>query len=70
MHHALNYVMNLEGNAVFEPDRVAMLADTYANNYRDDKYKGNQITQLDAEPKDKKVKMVYGTTRVRYKQRV
>ena len=36
----------------FEPDRVAMSADTYANNYQDGKYKGNQITQLDIEPKD------------------
>ena len=45
--------MNLEGDAFFEPDRVAMLADTYANNYQDSKYKGNQITQLDTEPKDK-----------------
>ena len=48
---ALNYMMNLEGDAVFDPDCVAMLADTYANNYQDGKYKGNQITQLDAEPK-------------------
>ena len=46
--------MNLEGDAFFEPDRVAMLADTYVNNYQDGKYKGNQITQLDAEPKDNK----------------
>ena len=36
---------------------TAMMADTYTNNsYQDDKYKGNQITQLDAEPKDKKGK--------------
>ena len=35
-----------------------MLADTYANNYQDGKYKGNQITQLDAEPKDNKGKKV------------
>ena len=53
---ALNYVMNLEGDAFFEPDRVAIFADTYANNYQDGKYKGNQITQLDAEPKDNKNK--------------
>ena len=52
----LLYVMNLEGDAFFEPDRVTVLADTYANNYRDGKYKGNQITQLDAEPKDNKGK--------------
>ena len=48
--------MNLEGDAFSEPDRVAMLADTYANNYQDGKYKGNQITQLGAEPKDNKCK--------------
>ena len=53
---ALNYVMNLEGDAFFEPDRVAMLADTYANNYQDGKNKGNQITQLDAELKHNNVK--------------
>ena len=53
---ALNYVMNLEGDAFFEPDHVAMLVDMYTNNYQDDKYKGNQVTQLDAEPKDNKVK--------------
>ena len=40
----LNYVMNLEGDAFFEPGRVAMLADMYANNYQDGMYKGNQIT--------------------------
>ena len=33
-----------------------MSADTYANNYPDGKYKGNQITQLDAELKDNKGK--------------
>ena len=53
---ALNYVMNLEGDAFFESLCVAMLADTYAKNYQDGKYKGNQITQLDAEPKDNKCK--------------
>ena len=53
---ALNYMMNLEGDAFVEPDRVAMLADTYANNYQDGKYKSNQITQLDAEPIDNKGK--------------
>ena len=67
---ALNYVMNLEGDAFFEPDRVAMLADRYNNNYQDGMYKGNQITQLDVEPKDNKGKKGIGTTRVRYKQRV
>ena len=52
---ALNYVMNLEGDAFIEPDRVAMLADTHANDYRTARgYNGNQITQLDAEPKDNK----------------
>ena len=30
---AINYVMNLEGDAFFEPDRVAMLANTCANKY-------------------------------------
>ena len=50
---AINYVMNLEGDAFFEPARVAMLADTYAYNYQDGTYKGNQITQLDAKPKGK-----------------
>ena len=54
--HALNYVMNLEGDAFFEPDRVAMLADTYANNYQVGKYKGNPIIKLDAEPIDNKGK--------------
>ena len=53
---ALNYVMNLEGDAFFEPDRVSMLADTYDNNYQDGKYNGNQITELNAEPKDNKCK--------------
>ena len=48
--------MNLEGDAFFEPDHVAMLVDTYSNNYQDGKYKGNQIIQLDAEPKDNKDK--------------
>ena len=32
------------------------MTDTYANNYQDGKYKGKQITQLDAEPKDNKGK--------------
>ena len=62
--------MNLEGDAFFEPDRVAMLADTYANNYQDGKCKSNQITQLDAEPKDNKDKKRIGITSVRYKQRI
>ena len=53
---ALNYVMNLEGDAFFERNRVAMLADTYANNYQDGKYKSNQITQVDVAPKDNKGK--------------
>ena len=54
---ALNDVMNLEGDAFFEPEHLAMLADTsYANNYQVGKYKGNQITQLDAERKDNKGK--------------
>ena len=53
---ALNYVMNILGDAFFEPDRVAMLVDMYANNYQDGKYKGNQITQLDADPKHNKCK--------------
>ena len=48
--------MNLEGDAFFEPDRVAMLADTYANNYQDSKYKCYQITELDDEHKDNKGK--------------
>ena len=33
-----------------------MLADTYAHNYQDGKYQGNQIIQLDTEPKDNKGK--------------
>ena len=67
---ALNNVMNLEveGDAFVEPDSVAILADAYANNYQDGKYKGNQITQLDAEPKDRKCKRVNGTTKIRCKQ--
>ena len=48
--------MNLEGDAFFEPDRVVMLEDTNANNYQECKYKGNQMTQLDAEHKDNKGK--------------
>ena len=67
---ALSYVMNLEGDAFFEPDRVAILADTYANNYQDGKYEGNQITQLDAEIKDNKGEKGIWQTMVRYKQRV
>ena len=67
---ALNYVMNLEGDAFFEPDRFAMLADTYANNYQDGKNKGNQITQLNAESKNKKAQKGIYITRVRYKQRM
>ena len=53
---ALTYEMNLEGDAFFTPDRVAVLADTFTNNYQDGKYKGNQITQLDAVLKDNKGK--------------
>ena len=49
-------MLNLEGDAYFEPDHVATLADTHAYNYQGGKYTGNQITQLDVEPKDNKGK--------------
>ena len=67
---ALNYVMNLECDAFFEPDRFAMLADTYVNNYQDGKYKGNQLLSWMPNLKITKAKRVSGTTRVKYKQRV
>ena len=44
--------MNLEGDAFFKADRVAMLADTHDNNFQDGKYNGKKITQLDADPTD------------------
>ena len=70
---ALSYVLNLEGDAFFGPDSVAMLADTYANNYQDANIRVTKLLSWMPSLKITQVKRVYGivgTTRVRYKQRV
>ena len=67
---ALNYVKNPEGDAFFEPDRVAMLASTYANNYQDANTSINKLLSWIPNLKITNVKMVYGITSVRYKWKV
>ena len=60
--------MNLQGDAFFEPDRVAILADTYASSYQDASIGVTKLPSWMTNQKITNVTMVHSTIKVRYKQ--
>ena len=44
---ALRYVLSREGDECYSSEKIAKLADILVNNFQDEKYKGNAVTNFD-----------------------